>query len=124
MAQLFVLQRLKEENGLSINELAARTYTHQSSVSVVVQKLKDRKLVSSKPSEADARKMVISLTTEGKKLLQRAPNATQDLFIEAFHSMPLQKQAQFAQLMSEYTSSEMFGTMPPMLFERSQSEEG
>src|SRR4051812_49679467 len=38
-AQLFVLQRLAGTRGLSVNELAARTLTHQSSVSVVVSKL-------------------------------------------------------------------------------------
>ena len=37
-AQLFVLQRLAGTGGLSVNELAARTLTHQSSVSVVVSK--------------------------------------------------------------------------------------
>ena len=35
-AQLFVLQKLGEGGGASLNELAARTRTHQSSVSVVV----------------------------------------------------------------------------------------
>ena len=35
-AQLFVLQTLAEAPGLSLNELAARTHTHQSSVSTVV----------------------------------------------------------------------------------------
>ncbi len=35
-AQLFVLQTLGESPGLSLNELAERTRTHQSSVSVVV----------------------------------------------------------------------------------------
>ena len=33
-AQLFILQKLSQSNRLSINELAERTLTHQSSVSV------------------------------------------------------------------------------------------
>jgi MarR family transcriptional regulator, lower aerobic nicotinate degradation pathway regulator len=119
MAQLFVLQKLTEAEQLSINELAARTFTHQSSVSVVVQKLKDRKLVRSKPSSRDARKMEISLTSEGKHLLRKAPNAAQNLFITAFNELPAMKQKQLAQLLSEYTSSVLFGkTTPPMLFEK------
>ncbi len=38
-AQIFVLRKLCEEPGLSINDLAVRTTTHQSSVSVVVKKV-------------------------------------------------------------------------------------
>ncbi|HWB54702.1 MAG TPA: helix-turn-helix domain-containing protein, partial [Tepidisphaeraceae bacterium] len=45
-AQLFILQTLDQSDGpLSVNELAERTRTHQSSVSVVVQKLVNQKLV-------------------------------------------------------------------------------
>ena len=43
-AQLFVLQTLQETPGLSLNELAERTRTHQSSVSVVVTKLARQRL--------------------------------------------------------------------------------
>src|SRR4051794_8130303 len=38
-AQLFVLHKLADTPALSLNELADRTRTHQSSVSVVVQRL-------------------------------------------------------------------------------------
>src|SRR5665213_199086 len=43
-AQLFVLRTLSEHKFLSVNELAERTHTHQSSVSVVVQVLVDKGL--------------------------------------------------------------------------------
>src|SRR4051812_6915818 len=52
-AQLFVLQKLAEGGRLSVNELAAKTLTHQSSVSVVVQRLSARGLVSSSRSAQD-----------------------------------------------------------------------
>src|SRR3954449_11206732 len=45
-AQLFVLHKLADAPALSLNELADRTRTHQSSVSVVVQRLVDRELVA------------------------------------------------------------------------------
>lgn len=41
-AQLFVLQLLRASDDLSVNDLAARTYTHQSSVSVVVSRHSSR----------------------------------------------------------------------------------
>ena len=38
-AQLFALQQIAEHPDASINDVAALTFTHQSSVSVVIQRL-------------------------------------------------------------------------------------
>lgn len=48
--QLFVLQRLADSPASSIKELAERTYTHQSSVSVVVRRLVEQGLVVRRPA--------------------------------------------------------------------------
>jgi DNA-binding MarR family transcriptional regulator len=61
----------------SLNELAERTFTDQSSVSVVVKRLIDRKLVARKKSAADARRIELSLTAAGRRLLARCPEPTQ-----------------------------------------------
>ncbi|MFE8602925.1 MarR family winged helix-turn-helix transcriptional regulator [Archangium violaceum] len=76
-AQLFVLQQLAESGPCSINELAERTLTHQSSVSVVVSRLIERELVSRRPSEEDGRRVEVSLTPEGRELLRTAPPMAQ-----------------------------------------------
>ena len=62
-AQLFVLQTLSESSAQSLNDLADRTLTDQSSVSVVVKRLVERKLVARKPSEEDGRRVELSLTS-------------------------------------------------------------
>jgi DNA-binding MarR family transcriptional regulator len=80
-AQLFVLQRLAAAPALSVNELAERTLTHQSSVSVVVQRLRQRGLVARRTSPDDARRAAVSLTKRGRELLGRAPGAAQDRLI-------------------------------------------
>jgi DNA-binding MarR family transcriptional regulator len=82
-AQLFVLHHLSGNNALSLNELAERTLTHQSSVSVVVQRLVDRGLVSRVRSEQDARRIELSLTRAGRGLLGKSPQAAQDQIIDA-----------------------------------------
>jgi DNA-binding MarR family transcriptional regulator len=80
-AQLFVLQRLAGAAPLSLNELAQRTLTHQSSVSVVVAKLAARGLVARTRADADARRLEITLTPAGRAVLARAPSAAQDRLI-------------------------------------------
>ena len=64
-AQLFVLQQLADAGPCSIGELAERTLTHQSSVSVVVSRLIERGFVSRRASEEDGRRAEVALTPAG-----------------------------------------------------------
>lgn len=86
-AQLYVLKVLSEHLALSINELAERSFTHQSSVSMVVTRLVEAGLVTRKTSSADGRRMVISLTPAGKTILRRSPDAAQSKLIDALEGM-------------------------------------
>ncbi len=82
-AQLFVLQTLSESSAQSLNDLADRTLTDQSSVSVVVKRLVERKLVTRKPSEEDGRRVELALTSAGRRLLARCPEPTQARLVQA-----------------------------------------
>src|ERR1041384_5410035 len=62
LAQLFVLQQLAERPAESLNDLAERTATHQSSVSVAVRRLVDGGFVSRTSSTTDKRRIEIELT--------------------------------------------------------------
>lgn len=87
-AQLFVLQKLGEESAQSLAELASRTHTDPSSVSVVVSRLVERGLVSREASTDDARRVTISLTATGRGVLRRAPRAAQTQLIDAAGALP------------------------------------
>ncbi|UOF02486.1 MarR family winged helix-turn-helix transcriptional regulator [Bdellovibrio reynosensis] len=104
-AQIFVLQKLKEEPGLSINDLAVRTTTHQSSVSVVVKKLEEHGLVSRSISKEDSRRVVVSLTNEGMNRLNTIPSTVQDQMILSLEKMPEEKTTMLATLMKEFVNS-------------------
>jgi MarR family transcriptional regulator, lower aerobic nicotinate degradation pathway regulator len=96
-AQLFVLQTLAEEPVASLNDLAERTLTDQSSVSVVVKRLADRKLVARKASTVDARRIELSLTAAGRRLLARCPEPTQARLLDALRRL---SQADLAKLVA------------------------
>ena len=87
-AQLFVLEKLADGRALSLNELAERTLTHQSSVSVVVSRLVGRRLVTRTVSPEDARRVVLTLTPAGRALLARAPEAAQARLVEGLRRLP------------------------------------
>ena len=76
-AQLFVLTQLRATPSMSINALAERTMTHQSTVSVVVRRLVRRKLVKKVRAADDARRVELTLTPSGVALLRRAPEVMQ-----------------------------------------------
>jgi DNA-binding MarR family transcriptional regulator len=95
-AQLFVLQKLAEDRMLSVNELAERTHTHQSSVSVVAQALVEKGLVARARAADDARRLELTLTPAAKALLRKAPGAAQDRLIEALEKLPMATRKQLA----------------------------
>lgn len=86
-AQLFVLQKLAEGPVSSLNELAARTFTHQSSVSVVVTRLVARGLVARTTFPDDARRVTLALTPRGRTLLSRAPETLQARLLASFERL-------------------------------------
>jgi MarR family transcriptional regulator, lower aerobic nicotinate degradation pathway regulator len=100
-AQLFVLQKLDPARPLSLNELAARTLTHQSSVSVVVGKLVERGLVQRRPAPGDARRLALLLTAKGLRLRERAPAPSQDRLIAALAALPVAEQRRLADALEE-----------------------
>ncbi len=94
--QLFVMQVLSGGPGMSLNALAARTRTHQSTVSVVVSRLVRRGLVARTASTADARRVELALTARGRGLLSRAPEAAQEQLIDGIESLPPRERAVLA----------------------------
>ena len=119
-AQLFVLLKLAGEEGLSINELAVRTLTHQSSVSVVVARLVEGGYVARTRSAVDARRVELALTRKGRATLAKAPEAAQDRLIHAIEALPrAQRRALGESLtkLSEALTSDGGVKSPSMLFE-------
>lgn len=88
-AQLFVLKTLSEGNAFSVNELAERTSTDQSSVSVVVRRLSEQGLVSRAADPRDARRVRLALTAKGRGIVRRAPPLAQAALLTALEAMPV-----------------------------------
>lgn len=116
-AQLFVLKKLEEEKDLSLNNLADRTLTHQSSVSVVVQRLVEKGLISRERFIDDGRQLVLNLTPKGKKLVAKAPHARQDWLIIALEEMTTKSRRQLDERLVEMLKLCGLDHSPaPMLF--------
>jgi DNA-binding MarR family transcriptional regulator len=118
LAQLFVLQQLAERSASSLNELAERTATHQSSVSVVVRRLVERGYVSRTSSSSDKRRIEIEVTPVGRALLTEAPTTIQTQLMTALQRMALGDQAALADLLERWLRDAKIDiAAPPMLGE-------
>ena len=117
-AQLFVLQCLARHSPCSVNELAVRTATDQSSVSVVVSRLVARGHVRRVPSKADRRRVELTLTRSGLALLESAPEAAQERLIFALGELPKAELKVLARSLGKVVElAEVGGEAPSLFFE-------
>ena len=115
-AQLFVLIQLRATPSLSINALAERTMTHQSTVSVVVRRLVRRKLVKKVRAQDDARRVELTLTAAGVALLKRAPEVLQVRLASAIGALGAAERRSLAHGLEFLVSELGVGNAPPAMF--------
>ena len=115
-AQLFVLTQLRATPSLSINALAERTMTHQSTVSVVVRRLVRRKLVKKVRAQDDARRVELTLTASGTSLLRRAPEVLQVRLASAIAALAAGERRSLALGLEHLVSELGVGNAPPAMF--------
>lgn len=116
-AQLFVLQQLGPGAGLSLNELAARTFTDRSSVAAVVDRLRESGLVNRAVDPADRRRAAVRITARGRRILESASDAPTTKLVAALKTLEPQQRATLAASLRRLTEALGAADHPaPMLF--------
>ena len=116
-AQLFVLRNLGAAT-LSVNELAERTHTDQSSVSVVAEKLVQRGLVKRSRAAGDLRRAQLQMTERGRKVLNSSPAAAQERMISGLKGLSSRERKMLAGLLVELIHKMgIEGETPGLFFE-------
>jgi DNA-binding MarR family transcriptional regulator len=117
-AQLFVLQQLAAGPAQSVSELAERTLTHQSSVSVVVQRLAAAGLIARSQSRSDRRRTDLRLTARGRAVVDSAPPLSQERLIAAVRQLAPGRRERLASALLEVVDRmQLPGGAAPMFFE-------
>lgn len=114
-AQMFVLHVLHGEPGLSLGELADRTVTDQSSVSVVVRKLNEKKLVVKRTAKEDRRRVEVSLSAAGRRLAEGTPRPVQEALISRLSALAPAERRRLRQLLERIAPRG--AASPPMFFD-------
>lgn len=117
-AQLFVLHELQKTPAMSLSELAKKTRTDQSSVSVVVSRLVEGGYVTRERDSRDARRLVLTLTKTGRAVAEKSPPAVSERMIVILERMQPAERRRFADIFSHIIEElgESQG-VAPMMFE-------
>jgi DNA-binding MarR family transcriptional regulator len=122
-AQVFVLQELSEAEHATLKDLARRTMTDVSSVSVVVERLVRKGLVLRKRAAHDGRRLDLELSPQGREVLAKEPHAVQSRIIEAVSALkPAQRRSLAGQLEALLKNAGMAHEEAAMLFEPEKHE--
>jgi MarR family transcriptional regulator, lower aerobic nicotinate degradation pathway regulator len=115
-AQVFVLESIGDSPGLSLNQVAARTRTHQSTVSVVVSRLVARGLVKRVTSRDDGRRLELILTRAGRAALARMPESPQHKLISAIDRLSPRARTQLGEGLRKLVATMHLADEVPQMF--------
>jgi DNA-binding MarR family transcriptional regulator len=104
---MFVLHVIKEHGALSVGDLAERTATDPSSVSVVVRK---------KPSAEDHRRLMVNLTAAGSRTVEKSPIPVQEILMERMSQMAPDQLHTLAELLEQVAPPREGQHPAPMFF--------
>jgi DNA-binding MarR family transcriptional regulator len=115
-AQLFVLRQLGNKPALSIGELCQATLTSQSSVSEVAATLELKGLLRRSKATDDNRRVELSLTRAGKRVLEISPQPFQERLVSALRRLPQEDQQSLARAMTAWLREAGISDASPTMF--------
>lgn len=89
--QLWALKTLQHDGAMTIGHLAAALAVHQSSISILLDRLEKRGLVRRVRGRPDRRVVQVELTTRGATMASDAPEAAQGRLLHALDAMSAQE---------------------------------
>lgn len=114
--QLWAIRTIHEMNGCSAGDLAEKLCVHPSTVTGVIQRLADKRLVERHKRPDDRRAVWLTLTDEGRALLETAPYPAQGQLVLALRGMPEQDVASLRQMLEQVVGSMELDTINARFF--------
>ena len=87
-SQIWILRDIATSPGTGVSRLAERLSIHQSTCSLLVEKLVGSGFVSKTRSAADQRRVGLELTPTGEQLLKTAPGPAEGILPDALKQLP------------------------------------
>ncbi len=103
--QLWALKTLLRLGPMPVGRLAAELAVHQSSLSLLVDRLEARGLVRRRRSSQDKRVVELLLTTRGRTLAAEAPEAAQGRLRHALDQLPAARVKEIRQAVEQIVAA-------------------
>lgn len=87
-AQIWVLMEIRRTPGIGVTELSTLLGTHQSTCSLMVEKLVAKDLLTKERCKDDQRRICLFVTQAGDNLLAKAPGPAEGLLPKALNALP------------------------------------
>ena len=90
-SQLWILHEVLQAPGIGVSDLASRLSIHQSTCSLLIEKLVRAGLVSKTRSRMDQRRVGLHVSARGRRRIKRAPGPPEGVLPEAIASLSRSK---------------------------------
>lgn len=87
MPQLVILQYVNSQTEVSVGIIAKNNHLGDATVTGILERLEKRGLISKRKSTRDKRRVLISITEQGRVLLDTAPPLMQEEFVDKFNEL-------------------------------------
>jgi DNA-binding MarR family transcriptional regulator len=99
--QVVVLQSIRDLGEVTTGQISARVNLSQATVTSILDRLENHRLIERYRSRSDRRVVHARLTKQGVTVLRRAPPLLHERFIEKFATLSHSKQEQFIRTLKE-----------------------
>lgn len=91
--QLLVMQAISDAASLTVSEIAREINLTQATTTSIVNGLERKLLIDKHRDESDKRRVIVSPTVAGRKLIRDAPKTLQDLLDRRFGTLEVWEQS-------------------------------
>jgi len=85
--QLVILQEISSLGEVTAGEIAQAVSLSQATVTGILERMEKRGLITRQRSDKDKRRIMVSITENGKQVLKDAPPLMQEAFVDSFTNL-------------------------------------
>jgi len=113
--QLWAIKIIGDLSPVKVSDLARRMYIHPATAGGLLDRLESRKLVKRVRSKDDRRVVKVTLTEDGKKLVEKSPQVAQGLLVKGLEVLPVERLQEIYSALEELVHILGAQELPPQL---------
>ncbi len=118
--QVWAIKVIAEEETIRVSDLAKKMYLHPTTVVGILDRLENRGLVSRSRSREDRRVVDVTLTVEGRKLVEHSPEVASNKITHGLESLDSAELAIIHRGLDRLTTILDAANIPPALIGSSE----